>query len=238
MKPSAVKNLLVLMAGLVLSQTSAAQETVPADRPGAGFTTLTTPKNAFVVETGFLAGPESADIGLLFLKTGLSDRLELQFNAGSIVFNTNSGESRVSSQSVAFKYHLGTGLEDQLRISLYSRTVLPFLNENDEYWSTRLMVLADYSKGAFSVNSNLGYGDFVDDISGGSTNFSFTPALSISQGLNFYIGYSLLRNDLMSYSFVESGFSYLAHPKLQLDIGLQLDSDNALFAGGGLATSF
>ena len=57
------------------SPTLFAQETISADRPGAGYGTFTVPAKTLFLEAGGAITDDIFDVGQLYLRTGLMKRL-------------------------------------------------------------------------------------------------------------------------------------------------------------------
>lgn len=216
-----------------------AQDTISADRPGAGYSTFTVPAKTIYLESGVSVSGDFSDMGQFFLRTGLSEDLEFQFNAGSLLFFDGVDKPRVSVQSLAFKYSLGSFQEDKLNLSLFSRTNLPFFNDDYEYYLTRFMILADYSiNETWGLNSNFGYGDFVDGLGNGSFNFNITPGFSVNENTAGYFGYAVTFDDNFSSDLIEAGVVHFLNPSFQLDAGFIYSDGEDLYLTLGVAKRF
>lgn len=231
--------LLLLVLTLLLSSSAVfAQVNISADRPGAGYGTYTVPSKSFFIESGLSLNDNVTDFGQLYLRTGLSEKLELQFGAGSLLFIDGVDKPRVAVQSIAFKYSLGSFQDGKLHLSLLSRTHLPFFNEDYEYYFTRFMILGDYSiNDKWGINSNFGYGDFLNGFENGSFNFNITPGVSIQDNLAAYFGYAVTFDENFSSDLFEGGIQYFLNNTLQLDAGIINDGNN-LYITAGIAKSF
>ncbi len=230
---------LFLLIFCVSSTALFAQETISTDRPGAGYGTFTVPSKTLLLEAGGSIGDNVIDFGQLYLRTGLMENLEIQFNVGSLLFIDGVDGARVGSQSFALKYALGSFANQKLSLSLFSRTNLPFLNSNYEYYFTRFMVLADYSiNDTWALNSNFGYGDFLNGLENGSYNFNLTPSVSINNNTAAYFGYAVTFDENFSSDLIEGGVTYLLDSSFQLDAGLIYDSAENLYLTIGIAKRF
>ncbi|MFA5667957.1 MAG: hypothetical protein WC967_01845 [Balneolaceae bacterium] len=225
---------------LCFSSTSLfAQDNISSDRPGAGYGTFVVPTQTLFLEAGGFLNKNINDFGQLYLRTGLMNNLEVQFNAGSLLFIDGVDKAQVSSQSIALKYALGSFQNDRLNLSLFSRTNLPFLNSNYEYYLTRFMVLADFSiNDSWALNSNFGYGDFVNGIENGSFNFNLTPSVAINNQTAAYFGYAVTFDENFSSDIVEGGVTYLLDSSFQLDAGLIYGNGDNLYFTFGIAKRF
>ena len=224
---------------LLTSSAAIAQDNISADRPGAGYGTFTVPAKTLFLESGASIGSDFSDIGQVFLRTGLSENLEIQFNAGSLYFIDGLDKPRVGVQSLALKYSLGSFQEDKLNVSLLSRTNLPFFNDDYEYYLTRFMILADYSiNDTWGLNSNFGYGDFVNGLNNGSFNFNITPGFSINENTAGYFGYAVTFDENFSSDLIEAGMVHFLNPSFQLDAGFIFTDGDNLFLTFGIAKRF
>ena len=228
---------LLILIGFTSSVTIGQQ--ISADRPGAGFSTFTVPAKTIYLESGASISSDFSDIGQLFLRTGLSSDLEIQFNAGSLFFIDGVDKPRVAVQSLALKYSLGSFQDEKLNLSLFSRTNLPFFNDDYEYYLTRFMILGDYSiSDIWGLNSNFGYGDFVDGLDNGSFNFNITPGFSINDNTGAYFGYAVTFDENFSSDLIEAGMVHFLNPSFQLDAGFIYSDGDDLFLTIGIAKRF
>lgn len=224
---------------LLTSSVAIAQDNISADRPGAGYGTFTVPAKTLFLESGASIGSDFSDIGQVFLRTGLSENLEIQFNAGSLYFIDGVDKPRVAVQSLALKYSWGSFQEDKLNLSLLSRTNLPFFNDDYEYYLTRFMILADYSiNDTWGLNSNFGYGDFVNGLNNGSFNFNITPGFSINENTAGYFGYTVTFDENFSSDLIEAGMVHFFNPSFQLDAGFIFTDGDNLCLTLGIAKRF
>ena len=228
---------LLVIAAFIFSGSAIAQN-ISADRPGAGYGTFTVPSKTVYLESGASISSDFSDIGQLFLRTGLADKFEAQLGIGSLFF-ANGADTRVGVQSLAFKYSLGSFQEDKLNLSLFSRTNLPFFNDDYEYYLTRFMILADYSiNESWGINSNFGYGDFIDGIENGSFNFNITPGFSVNENTAGYFGYAVTFDENFSSDLIEVGMVHFLNPSFQLDAGFIYSDGDVLYLTIGIAKRF
>lgn len=229
---------LLVIAVFIFSGSAIAQN-ISADRPGAGYGTFTVPAKIVYLESGASISSDFSDIGQIFLRTGLSEDLEIQFNAGSLLFIEGVDKPRVAVQSVALKYSLGSFQDDRLNLSLLSRTNLPFFNDDYEYYLTRFMLLADYSiNDTWGLNSNFGYGDFFDGFSNGSFNFNITPGFSVNENTAAYFGYAVTFDENFSSDLIEAGMVHFLDPSFQIDAGFIYSDGDDLYLTLGVAKRF
>lgn len=218
---------------------SVVAQNISADRPGAGYGTFTVPAKTVYLESGASISGDFSDIGQIFLRTGLSEDLEIQFNAGSLLFIDGADNPRVSVQSLALKYSLGSFQDDKLNLSFLSRTNLPFFNDDYEYYLTRFMVLADYSiNETWGLNSNFGYGDFFDGLNNGSFNFNITPGFSVNENTAAYFGYAVTFDENFSSDLIEAGMVHFLDSSFQLDAGFIYSDGDDLYLTLGVAKRF
>ena len=228
---------LLILFGLTSSM--AFGQRISADRPGAGFGTFTVPAKTFYVESGASISGDFSDVGQLFLRTGIAENLEAQLGVGSVLFFDGVDKPRVAVQSLAFKYGLGSFADEKLNLSLYSRTNLPFFNDDYEYYLTRFMILGDYSiNDTWGINSNFGYGDFVDGVNNGSFNFNITPGFSVNENTGAYFGYAITFADDSSSDLIEAGMVHFLNPSFQLNAGFIYSERDDLFLTVGIAKRF
>lgn len=220
---------------LVLSAANLTAQSLPADRPGLGFTSALTEKSDFILESGTTLRSGLITIGEIFLKAGVHETLELQFHTGSLLWDTGAGNNSRSTPAVLAKYQPELGLPEQLNMSLLARTFLPVLDPNASDWLTQILVLADYQfSDTFSLSVNTGYGDFRDSIGDGIFTFTTNPGLIINPQLSVYTGYGWFGDANSSYTVIEGGATYLIKPRIQLDTGFQYDSNEEIFLTGGV----
>ncbi|WP_018127450.1 hypothetical protein [Balneola vulgaris] len=217
-----------------------AQNAIAPDRPGAGYSSSIVESGSLYLEGGVFTDTDYTDFGQLFIRTGLAQDLELQFNLGSLEFVEGRDKALVTSQSIALKYGFGTFGEDQnINFSVLARMNLPFLNENYEYYYTRFLAIADISlNDNWGVNTNFGYGDFLNEFGDGNFNFNFTPGVSLNESTSAYFGYAVTFDSDFNNSFLEGGLTHLVDESLQLDAGLILNDNNDLFLTFGIAKRF
>jgi len=233
-----LKSFLILLFSISTTATFA-QNNVSADRPGAGYGTFTVPTSTFYLESGASISGDFSDVGQMFLRTGITENFEAQLGIGSLLFYENVDKPRVAVQSLAFKYGLGSFADEKLNLSLFSRTNLPFFNDDYEYYLTRFNLLADYTiNDTWGVNSNFGYGDFVDGLDNGSFNFNITPSFSVNEKTAGYFGYAVTFDKNFSSDLIEAGMVHFLNSSLQLDAGFIYADGDDLFLTFGIAKRF
>lgn len=212
-------------------------QTIYADRPTQGLSARTT--SGFVLESGASLNDDINTIGQVYLRFGVAENLELQFNAGSLFFS--DGEADVSTQAALLKYQLHN--DGKTIISGAVRTIIPFINPDDgvEDFSTRISVLGDFIfSPKFMLNANLGYGEFFEDIDNGSINISVIPFFDISNSSALYAGYTGFWNidDFdSSVDIIELGITYNLNPSFQIDAGIE-SRESTAFINVGIAKAF
>ncbi|XWN36395.1 MAG: hypothetical protein ROO71_10595 [Balneola sp.] len=234
-----MNNRLLLLTSLIFLTSSVTYgQRISADRPGAGFGSYTVPVGKVYLESGASINKDFSDVGQLYLRTGVTENFEVQFNAGTVLL-PNGGDAQVGSQAILLKYGLGTFSDDKLSLAISSRTNLPFLNSNDEYYFTRVNLIGDYSLNkTWSLNSNLGYGDFLDGFGNGSFNFNITPAVIINEKSDIYFGYAVLFDENFTSDLVEAGVDYFVNDSFKLDAGFVYSDGDDLFLTFGIAKRF
>jgi len=234
-----MNNRLLLLTALIFLTTSLAYgQRISADRPGAGYGSYTVPTGIFYIESGASLNKDLSDVGQLYLRTGITEDLEAQLNAGTVFF-PNGGDPSVGAQALIFKYGLGAFAEDKLSLALSSRTNLPFLNSNYEYYLTRFNVIGDYTfNETWSLNSNFGYGDFLNGIENGSFNFNATPGIVVNENTLAYFGYAVVFDENFSSDLIEAGIQYFVDDSFQLDGGFIFSDGDNLFLTLGIAKRF
>jgi hypothetical protein len=234
-----MNNRVLLLTALIFLTTSITYgQRISADRPGAGFGAYTVPTGTFYIESGASLNNDLQDVGQLYLRTGITESFEIQLNAGTVLLPSGR-DARVGSQALILKYGVGQFVDDKLSLTLSSRTNLPFFNENYEYYLTRFNVIGDYSiNETWSLNSNFGYGDFVDGIGNGSFNFNITPGFTINDNTAGYFGYAVIFDENFSSDLIEAGVQYFVNDSFQLDGGIIYSNGDDLFLTFGIAKRF
>lgn len=216
-----------------------AQDTIQADRPGFGYSSYPTPIGMYGIEAGITTSEFGTNVGELFFRTGLMKSLEFQFEAGSIFFPVDDDSFR-TGQFALFKFNVFANETNTVRVTLLSRTQLPFLNKDFSDYLSQLLLLADFTvTDQFSVNTNLGYGNYIfSDFDIPTYFFTLNPGFSINSSTAFYVGYSYLESELFDFKNYEMGVSYLIHSNSQIDLGLVFDEESDTFLQIGIATRF
>jgi len=223
------------IGSLLLSSAMVSAQSLPADRPGLGYTSALTEKSDFILESGATIRSGSVTIGEVFFKAGVHETLELQFHTGSLLWDTNAGSTNRSTPAFLAKYKPQLNLPENLGMSILARTFLPVLDPDARNWLTQVLILADYQfTDVLSLSVNAGYGDFVDDFGDGTFTFTTNPGIMVTDQLSAYTGYGWYRTGSVEYTVIEGGVTYLQHSRLQLDIGFQYDSNEDIFLTGGV----
>ena len=234
-----MKNLSLLFALILCSSSTYAQNAFSPDRPGFGYGSNTTALGMFGLEAGITHSEFGTNIGEIFVRAGLTDAFEIQFEAGS-VFIDGDGESSRSSQHLLLKHTLYTSKDGTFQLSALNRTSLPFLNENESEYFTEFYALADFSLSPkFSINSNLGYGNYIfSDFNNDHIFFTINPGYVLTPGTSIYVGLKYVENNFTGATSTEFGISHLIHANSQIDLGVELNDNNDLFLKAGIATRF
>lgn len=225
---------ILFLSVLFFSTTLFAQELTAPDRPGFGFSSSIVNNGVYQAETGFLLGENLQVAGPFNFRTGIAKNLELRAGLGSI----QSESPAVTVQSFGLKYLLAS--TDNLGLAVLGRMNLPFLNSNYGYYRTRFSLLGDFKiSDAISINSNLGYGDFVGkpDYKNGSVNFSITPSYALTKKMAVYL--SSEYDNIDEKIDILGGLTYLISSSIQVDAGIQTDNDYESYSiGAGISASF
>ncbi len=212
-------------------------QTLYADRPADGYSARTT--SGFILEAGASLNDDISEVGQVFLRFGVGDKAELQFAAGSVLFFND--ESELGPQAGLFKYQFYN--DGKIILAGLVRTILPFINQDDniEDFSTRFSVLADFNfSPKFMLNTNLGYGEFFDDVDNGTFNLSITPFVDISNNTALYFGYAVLWDEDDSDRNIDNlqiGITHKLDRSFQLDVGLSSLEDTT-YLNFGIAKAF
>jgi len=227
-----------------------AQSGIAPDRPGIGSGTHTVEPGTVYLEggvqyfgTGFI---DQYSFGQVLLRTGLSDRVELQGQLNSYVFLDVAGVELDGFQDI------GIGLKtdllnasDRKPLDLSVLTSLSFPTGSDDFSNDEvipsIVLLGNLAiSDQWSLDSNLGYTFQFDDLDG-QWLFTLTPATAIPgpDNLGLYFGYAGFYTSVDSRHFIEAGLTLLTAPGFQLDLnsGLELEDGDA-FIGIGAAKRF
>jgi len=242
--------LAISMAAALVHPALHAQNNIAPDRPGIGSGTHTVEQGSLYLEGGVqYFGTEFIDqysFGQVLLRTGLSERVELQGQLNSYVFLDVAGVELDGFQDI------GIGLKtdlvnasDRKPLDLSVLTSLSFPTGSDDFSSNEvipsIVLLGNYGlNDQWSLDSNLGYTFQFDDLDG-QWLFTLTPATAIpgSGNLGLYVGYAGFYTSADSRHFIEAGLTLLTAPGFQLDLnsGLELEDGDA-FSGIGAAKRF
>ena len=272
---SRISRVAFAVAMLALLVAPAAQAQISSDRPGFSNSAATVSQGTFQAELGYdltqnTTGPETFSthsLGLLLLRYGVTDGVELRANVGSIGFVeqpdfSNAGETELESG------YLGTGLDgltagpslevkgrffqsETVTLSGFSQTSFPSLMSGpfetpDDRARQTLALLVDGALGEnLSLTVNGGASFFWSGGDQDDRTFAalFIPTLnfSINEQVGAYVGYFGQYWEFPNTNFVEGGFTYLLSDDTQIDIngGYRID-DNAdgYFLGLGLSQRF
>ncbi|MFN1835744.1 hypothetical protein AB2B38_010810 [Balneola sp. MJW-20] len=228
---------------LIITNPLKAQQDVLSDRPGIGDSPFVYGKNIFGAEAGAVylnGGADSYQLPQLLLRLGVSDKLEIRFNAGSVAFSENT-DAQVQQQSAGIKYQL---VADGDRFLTFMTMVdLPFLNSNFSTWNTRFSLQGRIQGNTnWGLDSNIGFGiSDINDIGGGAISFTLTPSYTFDSptGAGVYFGYAT-DFSISNYDnhYFELGFTLLSAKNLQLDINSAKNLfQDGFFVGAGIATA-
>lgn len=235
--------LFTIFLAMILINPLKAQHDVLSDRPGIGDSPFVYGKNIFGAEAGAVylnGGANSYQLPQLLLRLGVSDKLELRFNAGSIALS-ESTDAQVQQQSAGFKYQLIADGDHFL--TFMTMIDLPFLNTNFSTWNTRFSLQGRIQGDTnWGLDSNLGFGiSDINDIRGSAISFTLTPSYAFENpaGSGVYFGYAT-DFSISNYDnhFFELGFTLLSAKNLQLDINSAKNMfQDGFFIGAGIATA-
>lgn len=272
---SRISRAVVAMAMLALLVAPAAQAQISSDRPGLSNSAATVSQGTFQAELGYNLGQNTTgsetfsthSLGLLLLRYGVTDGVELRANVGSIGFDEQSGLNNAEETELESGY-FGTGLDDlskgpslevkgrffqseTVTLSGFSQTSFPSVmsgpfETNDDRARQTLALLVDGALGenlSLTVNGGTSFFWSADDQDDRTFAALFIPTLnlSINEQVGAYAGYFGQYKKSVNTNFVEGGFTYLLSDNTQVDLngGYRID-DNAdgYFLGLGLSQRF
>ena len=216
---------------------------IHADRPGTGDGAYVLNRQVFNLETGISGDNDLYQIGQLVVRYGLLDRFEIQARLNSIIISPEATRADYESQAIGFKL----GILQQKKggpidLSFKTTMELPFLNADYEHWLTRFTILSAYQlTETWSLEANVGYGDFVSDVADGSWFFSVTPSSYFvdNPGFGYYFGYAKSYGDFVNDNVFETGITWLINPTAQVDFGIHFIDDVSGFGMGiGFSKAF
>lgn len=236
--------LFILIFTLYPTLTFAQHDVIP-DRPGIGDSPFTYSTGIFGAETGIQyidGGSGEYQFPQLLLRYGVSEKVELRFNAGSVAFADGLADGQVQQQSAGFKYEI---LAEQGRYLTFMTMIdLPFLNSNYSSWGTTFTMLGRVEGDTnWALDSNVGM--TVPDLFGGgsgsvSFNFNLTPGYNFNNPANsgVYFGYATNFSSDFDIHYFELGFTILTAPNIQLDINSAKNLfQQGYFIGAGFAVA-
>lgn len=236
---------LVLSAGLPAA--SSAQ--ISADRPGFGDGTATVAPGTFQAGLGYAFngnGINSHELGQLFLRYGVSDRIEVRGGVGS--YELTSGENGYNGTSIGTK--VGLAQTDLWALSGVASLGLPtesgVFDTRDDRARQEVKLAFDGVLGesiTFSVNGGASFFYSAGVQDDRAVEWLFIPTLSfgITEVTGAYVGYAGFYNEFVNRNWVEGGLTFLPNPDTQLDVnaGLRLDeASDGFFLGLGVARRF
>lgn len=234
-----MKNLSLLFALILCSSSTFAQNAFSPDRPGFGYGSNTTAPGMFGLEAGITHSEFGTNIGEIFVRAGLTDALEAQFEIGSL-FIDGDGNTQQSLQFAILKYKVFSSTDGSFQFSVLNRTSLPFLNEDADEYFTQIIALADFAlTPELSVNTNIGYGNFIfSDFDSPAFYFTINPGYVITPGTSVYMGLAYNETEFFDSTDFEFGIAHLIHSESQIDLGIVFDDDFNPFLKAGIATRF
>ncbi len=241
--------LLTLLLSAGLPSASSAQ--ISADRPGFGDGTTTVAPGTFQAGLGYAFngnGSNSHELGQLFLRYGLSNRIEVRGGVGSYVVLESPRDNGYGGTSVGTKVRLTQ--TDLWALSGVASLGLPTgtgpFDTADDRARQEVKLAFDGALGkTITVSVNGGAGFFY---SSGVQNdraveWLFIPTLSfgVTETTGAYVGYAGFYTDATNSNWVEGGVTFLPNSDTQFDVntGLRLDEvSDAFFLGLGVARRF
>ena len=258
----------VLLTPVVQAQEN---ETISADRPGFRTSATTLSTGTFQAELGYeLGSAEHAfidenlwthNIGLLLLRYGVTDAVEVRANVGSFGLREQFTGVSIPSLTPDTEYESGyNGAAVEVKaqavetssatVGFYSSTTVPlesgpFDSPDDRARQTVLALVDGAVAQNVTLSVNVGPSFYWSSGEQNDRFFSalFIPTLSfsINDETSGYLGYAGTYTEALNQNFVETGFTYLLNDDTQIDIngGVQVDDyQNAYFLGLGLARRF
>lgn len=244
-KRSLHSSLLIITLFTLFPALSFAQHDVIPDRPGIGDSPFTYSTGIFGAETGIQyieSGTGEYQFPQLLLRYGISERVELRFNAGSVAFRNGLGDGQLQQQSAGFKYEI---LAENGRFLTFMTMIdLPFLNSSFNSWGTTFTLLGRVegdSRWALDSNAGMTIPDLFGNNSGSASfNFNLTPGYNFNNPANsgVYFGYATNFSSDFDVHYFELGFTILTAPNIQLDINSAKNLfRDGYFIGAGFATA-
>lgn len=241
--------LLALLLSAALPAPSSAQ--IAADRPGFGDGTTTVAPRTFQAGIGYAFngnGLNSHELGQLFLRYGISDRIEVRGGVGSYVVVESPFDNGYDGTSLGTKVRLAQ--TDLWALSGVASLGLPtesgFFDTRDDRARQNVKLAFDGALGediTLSVNGGTSffYSAGVQDDRAVEWLFIPTLSFSVTETTGAYVGYAGFYDDGPNANWVEGGLTYLYDADTQLDVntGLRVDDNgDDFFLGLGVARRF
>lgn len=279
--PSRLFRIASVLAAVALmalpAQAQMEEDPITSDRPGFSNAAATVSQGTLQAELGYdFTSAESESfsdesvathsVGLLLLRYGVTDAIELRANVGSAGFaeTLSAVDGALDTESEFESGYNGASAEIKARlfqnttttVSAFSATTLPlatgpFEQTNDaggtdERARQTLALLLDGSLGQnITLTLNGGASFFWDSgvQEDRATSGIFIPTLSfsINDQAGAYVGYFGEYTKSINVNFVEGGFTYLVSNDTQVDIngGFRVDDNrDGFFVGLGLSQRF
>ena len=238
---------LVSLAFLMGPDPLVAQETIASDRPGIGSGSFVLHPGTLQMEAG-VGFSESGSVtrfslGQLLLRVGALERLEVQGQFNSLVFDRGGETDRGGVQDLGLGAKLRLIRDGPGGMSLSFQGALSFPT-GSRFTSSKEVIptvalLADVPVARnLALSGNLAFGGWLagaEDV----VTVTLTPsyALPTSAPMGIFLGYAGFFAATQSQHFLEGGVTWLPTPDLQLDANGGLDPDSGdYFMGIGVAT--
>ncbi|MEO1022098.1 MAG: hypothetical protein AAFW89_06090 [Bacteroidota bacterium] len=223
--------LILPVIGMVYSSVHARQ--VNADRAGATYSSFTADAQQLMIESGVLLNTDASDIGALTLRFGLSEHLEVQAWAGSILIS--DAETRWSNKGIGVKYALGSLLNGRAHVGILGITQTPVFGEGSETTSELLLLNDIGFNSAWSLSTNLSFGGSWEHDGASGFSFSTIPTYALTREWAVFGGYTHQWRENQN-DFIEGGATFLVTPSFQIDAAFVYD--DLLTLGFGIVAAF
>lgn len=259
--------------GVPTAQAQMADDPITSDRPGIGTGAATVAGGTFQAELGYDftsisdrfgdEGQSIHNLGLLLLRYGVTDAVEVRANVGSFglseqVTGVSITPGDVSPETELESGYNGAALEAKARLartatttlSVFSSTSVPLgsgpFEAADERARQTFLALFDGALGediTLAINAGPSFYWDAGEQEDRFLTVLFIPTLNVSvtERTGAYVGYAGEYTDVANANFVEGGVTYLLNNDTQVDVngGLRVDDNqDSFFLGVGLSHRF
>ncbi len=238
--------LLCVLGSASLSVQTVAQS-VEADRPSLSERAASLTQSTLQVEAGvaYAEGTLSTfEFGQLLVRYGFADGLELRAGINSLALTESAGEDGYTGTNVGVKVGLlcSTNPSCPFRLSMLADAALPtgtgsFEAPDNRVRQTLLLAAESMLGSGLALDTNAGVRFFYTDTTQEEWTLTSALRLSLTPGVEPYVGYAGFFPDGDTRNYVETGLLFQSSQTLQFDLnaGLRVDEDaNEGFVGGGV----